>query len=393
MTKKIPYSKQNISIEDINSVIKVLKSEYLTTGPLVKKFENKITKFVKSNYCVSANSATSALHIACKAIGLGPGDNLWTSPNSFVASSNCALYCGANIDFIDIELKNYNIDIDLLEKKLIIAKKLNKLPKIVIPVLFGGHPHDMKRLKELSNKFKFKIIEDASHAFGAEYFGNKIGNCKYSDITIFSLHPVKIFTTGEGGIATTNNKNYYERMNLFKSHGITRDKNKFKFNNKESTYYEQHELGFNYRLTDIQCALGISQLKKIKKFINSRIKIKKFYDKELKKFPFILPNQKKGIKSSWHLYPVMINKNKTNKKKFQLLNYMRKKNIYVNTHYIPIHIQPYYRKLGFKKNDFKNSIYFYEKELSLPIYPSLKKTDLRYIIKVIDKFFKIKNLS
>ena len=393
MNKKIPYSRQNISKEDINSVIKVLKSEYLTTGPLVKKFENKISKFVKSNHCVSTNSATSALHIACKAIGLKPGDYLWTSPNSFVASSNCALYCGANVDFVDIELTNYNIDINLLEKKLIQAKKKNKLPKIVVPVLFGGHPHDMKKLNELSKKYKFKIIEDASHALGAEYSGNKIGNCKYSHITIFSLHPVKMITTGEGGIATTNNKNYYDRMNLFKSHGITKNKKNFKFSNKESTYYEQHELGFNYRLTDFQCALGISQLKKINKFISSRVKIKKFYDKELKKFPLILPKQKKNVKSSWHLYPILINNNKTSKKKFQLLNYMRKNNIYVNTHYIPIHTQPYYRSLGFKKKDFKNSVYFYESELSLPIYPSLKRSDLRYIIKVIDKFFKIKNLS
>tara|TARA_Y100001970_G_scaffold147495_1_gene181098 strand:+ start:338 stop:1519 length:1182 start_codon:yes stop_codon:yes gene_type:complete len=391
MKKIIPYSRQNITKEDINNVIKVLKSDYLTTGPLVKKFEQNICKFVNSNYSVSVNSATSALHIACKAIGLKPGDYLWTSSNSFVASSNCALYCGAKVDFVDIELSNYNIDIKLLEKKLILAKKNKKLPKIIVPVIFGGHPHDLKKLYELSRKYKFKIVEDASHALGAEYFGKKIGNCKYSHITVFSLHPVKMITTGEGGIATTNNRNYYDRMNLFKSHGITRDKKNFSFYNKESTYYEQHELGFNYRLTDIQCALGISQLKKISKFINSRIKIKNFYDKKLKKFPLILPKQKKNIKSSWHLYPVLINNNYTKKKKFQLLNYMRKNKIFVNTHYIPIHTQPYYKNLGFKKKDFKNSVYFYENELSLPIYPGLKKSDLKYIVKVIDNFFKNKN--
>ena len=388
MKKIIPYSRQNITKEDINSVIKVLKSEYLTTGPLVKKFEKSICKFVNSNYCVSANSATSALHIACKAIGLKTGDYLWTSSNSFVASSNCALYCGAKVDFVDIELSNYNIDVNLLEKKLILAKKNKNLPKIIVPVIFGGHPHDLKKLHKLSKKYNFKIVEDASHALGAEYFGEKIGNCKYSDITIFSLHPVKMITTGEGGIATTNNKNYYDKMNLFKSHGITRNKKNFKFYNNESTYYEQHELGFNYRLTYIQCALGISQLKKIKKFINSRIKIKNFYDKELKKFPLILPKQKKNVKSSWHLYPVLINNNYTNKKKFQLLNYMRKNKIYVNSHYIPIHTQPYYKSLGFKKKDFKNSVYFYENELSLPIYPGLEISDLKYVVKIIDKFFK-----
>ena len=390
MSKAIPYSKQKITKEDIKAVVDVLKSEYLTTGPMIKKFEQDVCKFVNSKYSVSTNSATSALHIACKAIGLKPGDYLWTSPNSFVASSNCALYCGAKVDFVDIELSNYNIDINLLEKKLILAKKKRCLPKIIIPVMYAGHPHNLKELYKLSKKFNFKIIEDASHALGAEYFGKPIGNCMYSDICVFRFHPVKIITTGEGGIATTNNKNYCDKMNLFKSHGITRDKKNFIFLNREITYYEQHELGFNYRLTDIQSALGISQLKKIKKFLTARLKIKNFYDKELKKFPFILPKQNKNVKSTWHLYPVLINTDLTNKKKYQLLNFMRKNKIYVNSHYIPIHLQPYYKNLGFKKKDFINSVNFYENEISLPIFPGLKKSELKYIIQIIDKFFKKK---
>ena len=387
-SKIIPYSRQKIFNDDIREVNKILRSNFLTTGPTCSKFEKKFSKFVNSKFSVAVNSGTSALHIACKALGLGKGDYLWTSSNSFVASSNCALYCGSKVDFVDIELDHYNIDLNLLEKKLIKAKKNNSLPKIIVPVLFSGHPYDMFRLKSLSKKYKFKILEDASHAIGAKYFNNKVGNCKYSDITVFSMHPVKIITTGEGGIATTNNKKYSDKMKLLRSHGITRDIKNFKKNKFNVTHYEQHILGYNYRLSDIQASLGISQLKKINFFLKERRKIKNFYDRKLKQFPFILPKENKNMKSSWHIYPVLIDKNKTKKKKDDLLKYLRKKKVYVNTHYIPIPSQPFYKNLGFKEKNFKNSLDFYNREISLPIYVGLSINELKSILLNLKNFFK-----
>tara|TARA_B100001123_G_scaffold446685_1_gene601858 strand:- start:2427 stop:3599 length:1173 start_codon:yes stop_codon:yes gene_type:complete len=384
----IPYSRQRIYPDDVQGVKRVLISDFLTTGLTGESFEKKFSKYVKAKFSVGVNSATSALHIACKALGLSTGDYLWTSPNSFVASSNCALYCGSKVDFVDIELENYNIDINLLEKKLLKAKKFNKLPKIIVPVLYAGHPHDMSQLKKLSKKYNFKIIEDASHALGAKYYGQKVGSCKYSDVTVFSMHPVKMITTAEGGIATTNNKVYYNKMKLLRSHGITRNRKDFYKKKYNITYYEQHLLGFNYRLNDIQSSLGITQLKKINLFLSQRRKIKKFYDKELKEYPLILPKEKKNIKSSWHIYPILVDQKKTNKKKDHLLKYLRKNNILANTHYIPIPSQPFYKKLGFKEKDFKNSLYFYKQEISLPIYVGLSNKKLKFVISKIKDFFK-----
>ena len=386
--KIIQYGGHKIFKEDIDSVIKVLKSSFLTTGPKVDDFEKRISNYVGSKFSVAVNSATSALHVACKALDLDKGDYLWTSPNSFVASANCALYCGAKVDFVDIELKNYNIDLKKLKEKLIYAKKINKLPKIIVPVSYSGHSIEMKKLKTLSNIYKFKIIEDASHSLGATYLGKKVGGCQYSDITVFSFHPVKMITTGEGGIATTNNKSLSEKMKVFRSHGIIREKKFFKNKNNNITHYEQHELGFNYRLNDIQASLGISQLKKINLFLRERRKIKKYYDKYLKLHPLILPCEKKYAKSSWHLYPVLIDNKKSNKNKNEFLEYLRKHNIFLNTHYIPIHTHPYYEKIGFKKTDFKNSVFFYNNAISLPIYVGLNIKDLKYIISIIFKFFK-----
>jgi|TARA_B110000444_G_scaffold256542_1_gene293086 UDP-4-amino-4,6-dideoxy-N-acetyl-beta-L-altrosamine transaminase len=386
--KIIQYGGHKIFKEDIDSVIKVLKSSFLTTGPKVDTFEKKISNYVGSKFSVAVNSATSALHVACKALELDKGDYLWTSPNSFVASANCALYCGAGVDFVDIELKNYNIDLKKLKEKLIYAKKINKLPKIIVPVSYSGHSIEMKKLKALSNIYKFKIIEDASHSLGATYLGKKVGGCQYSDITVFSFHPVKMITTGEGGIATTNNKSLSEKMKVFRSHGIIREKKLFKNKNKNITHYEQQELGFNYRLNDIQASLGISQLKKINLFLRERRKIKKYYDKYLKLYPLILPYENKYAKSSWHLYPVLIDNKKSNKNKNEFLEYLRKHNILLNTHYIPIHTHPYYEKIGFKKTDFKNSVFFYNNAISLPIYVGLNIKDLKYIISIIFKFFK-----
>ena len=384
LIKAVPYSKQNINSKDIRSVKKVLKSEYLTTGPEVKKFENVISKFVKSKYSISTNSATSALHIACLSFGLKKKDIVWTSSISFVASANCAKYCGSSVDFLDINNETFNIDIDKLKKKLIKAKKNNKLPKILIPVHLAGSPCDMKSIYNLSKKYKFKIIEDASHAIGSKYLNTNIGSCKYSDITIFSFHPVKMITTCEGGVATTNNLKIYKKLKIFREHGIVREKKNFIFSSKIDTHYEQQYLGYNYRLSDVHAALGTSQLKRLKKFIKIRNKIKNTYLRELKNYPIkfqkILPN----TTCSYHL--LLVNVNKKLRNKFFL--YLRNKNIKTNIHYIPIFFHPYYYKKKFLEN--RNSINYYYSTLSLPIFYGLKPKTLNYIIKSIKDFFSLK---
>ena len=281
----IPYNRQHIDTSDIKLVNKVLKSNLITQGPNVGKFEKAIAKRVKSKYAVASNSATSSLHLACMAIGLKKGDWLWTSPNSFVASSNCGLLCGAKIDFIDINPRTYNLDVDRLEKKLVKAKKSKKLPKVVVPVHFAGLPCEMKKIFELSKKYKFKIIEDASHALGAKYNSEDIGNCKYSDIAVFSFHPIKMITTIEGGVATTNNQKYADQMSKLRTHGIVKEKFKMKRKKEGNWYYEQNDLGLNYRMNDVQAALGLSQLKKLNKFLKKRREIAKLYIKKLKKLP------------------------------------------------------------------------------------------------------------
>ncbi len=385
--QKIPYSRQNISNSDISSVIKVLKSNFLTQGPMIKKFEDKISKTVGNKYCVSANSATSALHISCLALGFKKNDILWTVPNTFVASSNCALLCGGKVDFVDINPTTYNIDVGILEKKLIKAKKINKLPKIVVPVHFSGQPTEQDKIHKLSKKYGFKIIEDASHSLGATYKGEKIGSCKWSDITVFSFHPVKIITTIEGGAALTKNKKIYEKLKLFKNHGITKQK-KYFLNNKntEGWFYEQQVLGLNYRMSDISATLGISQLKRLKKFIIERNKIAKYYNKNINKNFFITPSILSNAKSSYHLYVIRLKKNLISKREM-FYNYLKKNKIDVNVHYIPVHLHPYYKRLGFKKNDFINSENYANSVISIPIFPGLKKKYLKFIVSKINNFF------
>jgi UDP-4-amino-4,6-dideoxy-N-acetyl-beta-L-altrosamine transaminase len=380
----IPYNRQYIDEADIKSVLKVLKSNLITQGPNVKIFEKAISKKVNSKYAVASNSATSSLHLACMAIGLKKGDWLWTSPNSFVASSNCGVLCGANIDFVDINPKNFNLDVKLLEKKLIEAKKKKKLPKVIIPVHFAGLPCDMKKIFELSKKFKFKIIEDASHALGAKYYSNNIGNCKYSDIAVFSFHPVKMITTIEGGIATTNNKLYSEKMSYLRVHGIIKDKNLMKKKNEGNWYYEQVELGYNYRMNDIQARLGLSQLKKLSKFLHRRKQIAKLYKNEFKDLPIKSQSINDGSVSSYHLFVIEINKGKKLKQK--IYNILRRNKILVNVHYIPIHLQPYYmKKFGFRKGQFQFAEDYYDKAISLPIYYSLKKKEVLKVVNLIKK--------
>ena len=365
----IPYGKQNISKADIESVVKVLSSEFLTQGPQVPLFEKTISEYCGSKYSVAVNSATSALHISCLALGLQEGDWLWTSPNSFVASANCALYCGAKVDFVDIDPLTYNLSVEELEKKLINAKLDGKLPKIVIPVHFAGQSCDMRKIKSLGDEYGFSIIEDGSHAIGSHYLDKVVGGCQYSDITVFSFHPVKIITTAEGGIASTNSNDLAQKMNLYRSHGVTRDNALMRGKSDGSWYYQQISLGFNYRMTELQAALGISQLNRLDDFVSKRHVLKKRYDKLLERLPLIKPYQSLSCYSALHLYPIKLDpaKNFPNNRE-QIFNALRENDIGVNVHYIPIHLQPYYKNLGFKYGDFPNTELYYENVLTLPLF-------------------------
>lgn len=376
----IPYGKQNISQQDIDSVIKVLESDFLTQGPMVPRFEKALSDYCEAAYAVAVNSATSALHIACLALDLGPGDYLWTSPNTFVASANCALYCGALVDFVDIDSETYNMCPNQLEDKLIQAEKLGKLPKIVIPVHFAGQSCDMEKVYALSLKYGFKIIEDASHAVGGKYKGVPIGSCKYSDITVFSFHPVKIITTGEGGLAITNNEELSSRMNLYRSHGVTRDESLMLGESDGQWYYQQVNLGFNYRMTDIQAALGYSQLKRLDEFVSARHKVAEIYNIKLSGLPLITPFQHKDCFSSFHLYPVRLHLDQLQSTKKLIFEKLRSMGIGVNLHYIPVHVHPYYKNLGFKTGYFPASENYYKEALSLPLYPDLSLDNQEKVI-------------
>ena len=378
----IPYGKQNINQADIDSVIDVLKSDFLTQGPQVPLFEDKVTKYCGARHGVAVNSATSALHIACLALDLGRGDYLWTSPNSFVASANCGLYCGAQVDFVDIDPLTYNLSSLELEKKLIQAKKENKLPKIVIPVHFAGQSCDMRKIHSLSKKYDFKIVEDASHAIGGKYLDRPIGGCQYSDITVFSFHPVKIITTAEGGLATTNSAKLAEKMQLFRSHGVTRDAKLMTKETEGDWYYQQVELGFNYRMTELQAALGVTQMDRLDEFVTARHNLQERYDLLLDS-SIIKPYQDQDSYSALHLYPIQINLEGTNKSRQNIFSELRKNDIGVNVHYIPIHTQPYYQKFGYQKGDFPNAEKFYSRSLSLPLYFDMTYEQQDFVLKVL----------
>ncbi len=382
----IPYGRQEITEADIAEVEKILRSDFLTQGPTVPKFEKSVANYCRVSHAVAVNSATSALHLACLAIGLGPGDWLWTSPNTFVASANCGLYCGANVDFVDIDPKTYNMSIVSLSEKLMQAEKSGKLPKVVIPVHFAGQPCDMPKIHALSKQYGFRIIEDASHAIGSSFKKNKVGSCTYSDITVFSFHPVKIITTAEGGMALTNNKDIYEKLLRLRTHGITNDKIKMKKRpNNEIWNYQQIDLGFNYRMNDIQAALGLSQMKRLDKFVKYRHKIAKYYDTKLKDLPITLPWQAPTAYSSFHLYPILVNVNSNKKNQKKIYNEMKKNKIAVNLHYIPVHRHPYYENLGFKKNDFPEAESFYRKVISIPMFAILNDIDQEHVVKTLKK--------
>tara|TARA_B100000470_G_C19781786_1_gene387996 strand:- start:317 stop:1465 length:1149 start_codon:yes stop_codon:yes gene_type:complete len=380
----IPYSRQNIDKKDVKSVTKVLNSDFLTQGPMVQKFENNIKIICKSKYASAVNSATSALHLSCLSLGLKKNDYLWTSPISFVASSNCGLYCGARIDFIDINIKNFNIDILKLKHKLEIAKKRNKLPKILVVVHMGGLSCDMFSIKRLSNKYGFKIIEDASHCVGSKYNGYPAGSCKYSDLSVLSFHPVKIITTGEGGMILTNNKNLDKKIKILRTSGINKNVDKKKIKKEGDWYYEQQMLGYNYRMSDIAAALGISQLKKLQNFIKQRNQIALNYRNFLKNLPIEFQHVNKKSLSSYHLFIIRV----SSKIRKKLFDKMRKNGFFVNIHYIPIHLQPYYKKLGFKKGMFPVAEKYYKEALSIPIYPNLIKKNQLKIISIIKNILK-----
>lgn len=379
----IPYGRQNINEADITAVIEVLKSDWLTQGPMVPHFEQTVADKVGVKYAVAVNSATSALHISCLALELGPGDWLWTSPNTFVASANCGLYCGASVDFVDIDPHTYNMSVDSLRKKLEQCDGSDRLPKIVVPVHFAGQSCDMKGIYALSKQYGFKIIEDASHAIGGKYKNNLIGNCLYSDVTIFSFHPVKVITTGEGGLALTNNTLLAERLQLFRSHGITRDPVKMMDISSGSWYYEQLELGFNFRMTDMQAALGLRQLERLDEFVEQRHSIASYYDNSLEKFPLILPFQQEDTYSAYHLYVIQVDPEESLIERNTLFEHMRNSGIGVNVHYIPVHTQPYYQRLGFSRGDFPVAESYYKNAISLPMYPGLTKEEQAKVINTL----------
>ncbi len=381
----IPYGKQEISQADVNEVIDVLKSDFITQGPKVPEFESALCNYTGAQYALAANSATSALHIACLALGLREGDYLWTSPITFVASANCGLYCGANIDFVDIDARTYNLCPVSLKLKLEKAKVENKLPKVVVPVHFSGQPCDMEAIFELSQEYGFSIIEDASHAIGGSYKEEKIGNCRYSDITIFSFHPVKIITTAEGGVALTNDSALAEKMSLFRSHGVTRKESLMKNSSHGPWYYEQIELGFNYRMTDIQAALGISQLERLDQYILKRHELSKIYTQLLSHLPITLPYQLPGTHSGLHLYVIKLNLSKISVTHKEVFIKLREKGVGVNVHYIPVHLQPYYKEMGFSKGDFPKAETYYQEAISLPMYPGLTVDDLKFIAKKLEE--------
>ena len=378
----IPYGKQNINEEDIEQVVSVLKSKFITQGPMVPSFEEQICRKVNSKYAIATNSATSCLHIACLALDLGINDILWTSPITFVASANCALYCGAKVDFVDVNYDTGLMSVKALEKKLIKAEKEGFLPKIVIPVHLAGSSCDMKRIYELSQRYGFSIIEDASHAIGGKYFDGPVGSCRYSDIAIFSFHPVKIITTGEGGVCTTNSESLTIAMRELRSHGITKDKSKFlERNDNQKWKYEQQRLGFNYRLTDIAASLGISQLKRLENIVLERNQIFQNYKNMILDERFNLNKIPEGIYSSLHLAILRFENYEYQEILFENFS---KYGVGTQVHYMPVHLQPFYKSLGFKEKDFPNAENFSKSILSIPLYPGLSKIDQKKICQILN---------
>jgi UDP-4-amino-4,6-dideoxy-N-acetyl-beta-L-altrosamine transaminase len=363
----IPYARQDISQADIDTVVEVLRSDFLTQGPAVPRFEQAVAERVGAHHAVAVNSGTSALHLACLALDVGPGDQVWTSPNTFVASANCARYCGATVDFVDIDPRTYNLCPDALRDKLQSAERSGTLPKVVIPVHFAGQPSDMPQIHALSQRYGFHVIEDASHAIGAIDQGQPVGACRHSDITVFSFHPVKLITTGEGGMALTSRADLARRMAHLRSHGIVRDPADMTWPAEGAWYYEQIELGYNYRITDIQAVLGLSQLQRLDEFIARRHALAARYDAALADLPVQLPTHVPDSVSAMHLYPIQV----TEHDRAQVFSDMRAAGIGVNVHYIPVHTQPDYQRLGFRVGECPTAEVYYRRAISLPLYPAM----------------------
>ena len=379
----IPYGRQSISEADIEAVVEVLRSDFLTQGPTVPAFEEAIASLCGARYGVAMNSATSALHLACLALGVGPGDRVWTSPLTFVASSNAALYCGAAVDFVDVDERTYNMCPIRLAEKLDRAAEAGMLPKVIIPVHLTGQSCDMAAIHAAASRHGVRIIEDASHAIGASYRGEPVGNCKYSDIAIFSFHPVKIVTTGEGGMAMTDDPHLADLMRLDRSHGITRDPAKLQHEDVGPWYYEQQRLGFNYRMTDIAAALGLSQLKRIDEFVARRRQIAAAYDAAFAELPVKTPWQDPDGASAWHLYVIRVDRSRTSRSHRQIFDSLRDAGIGVNLHYVPVYRQPYYRNLGFGQGHCPNAEAYYAEAISLPMYPGLIDEEQKHVIAAV----------
>lgn len=379
----IYYGKQDINEADIQAVEAVLRSDFLTQGPAIEHFEQRVAQYCGVKYAVAVCNATSALHIACLAAGLGKGNLLWTSPITFVASANCARYCGADVDFVDIDENTYNMSVSALEQKLQEAKRRGRLPKIVVPVHMAGQSCDMRAIKKLSEEYGFTLLEDASHCIGADYAATKVGSCAYSDMAVLSFHPVKIITTGEGGMVLTNDVALYERLCLYRSHGITRDPKRMTKESDGDWYYQQVVLGFNYRMTDIQAALGASQMERLDEFVARRRALAARYDELLRDLPLRTPFVLEEAQPAWHLYIVRIDFDRVRKTKQQIFAEMRTRGIALNLHYIPVHTQPYYEALGFHAEDCPAAVEYYREVLTLPLYPCMTDAEQEMVAQAL----------
>ena len=381
----IPYGRQDISQADIEEVVGVLRSDFLTQGPQVPRFEKEVCKKVGADYALAVNSATSALHIACLALGLSDGDLLWTSPITFVASANCGLYCGADVDFVDIDPRNFNLCPTALEAKLHEADAANRLPKVVVVVHMCGHSADMEKIAALGNRYGFRIIEDASHAIGGKYQGAYIGNCRFSDITVFSFHPVKIITTAEGGMAVTNDPTLAQKMELYRSHGITRDTSQMTREPDGPWYYQQVDLGYNYRMTDLQAALGVSQMQRLDAFVMRRHELAERYDRLLTALPLVTPWRANETYSAFHLYVVRLKRDKITQSRREVFEALRGLGIGINVHYIPVHVQPHYSAMGFKSGDYPEAERYYEQAISLPLFAKMTNDQQDEVVRALQE--------
>lgn len=381
----IPYGRQDITQADIDAVVGVLQSDFLTQGPTVPRFEQQVAAHVGASHALAVNSATSALHIACLALGLGPGDRLWTSPVTFVASANCGLYCGAQVDFVDIDPRTYNLCPQALERKLVKAEREGTLPKVVVPVHLCGQPCDMQAIHRLAKRYGFMVIEDASHAIGGKYQGEFIGSGKYSDITVFSFHPVKIITTAEGGMALTNDAELANKMALLRSHGITRDPQQMTHESDGPWYYQQIDLGFNYRMTELQAALGVSQMERLDQYIARRHQLAARYNDLLAALPVTVPWQHPDSYSGLHLYVIRLQLDKISKSHRQVFESLREQGIGVNLHYIPVHTQPYYAQMGFKPEDFPVAQDYYREAISIPMFQTMSDEQQDQVVAAINQ--------